>query len=328
MSVLVTGGAGYIGSVAVERLLMSGERVVVLDNFSTGHRGALDPRATVVEGDIQNRSLVTRVLQEHEVDTVMHFAAFIVVPESCSEPLRYFDNNFVGAHSVLSAMQEVGVKQFIFSSTAAVYGNPVSSPITEDDPKSPLNPYGLSKRMIEQILEWCASAYGMRYVALRYFNACGASEEHGEDHYPESHLIPNILKAAAGELDCITVYGNDYDTPDGTCIRDYIHIEDLVDAHIRAMAYLRTGNSAIEVNLGNSIGYSVMDVIESVRRVTGRDFAVVFKERRPGDASALVASSDKARQILGWQPQKPEIDTIVRDAWNWKLRHPVGYEQD
>ena len=327
MSVLVTGGAGYIGGIAVERLLAAGEQVVVLDNLSAGYRAAVAPEAAFVQGDILDRDCVRDVLTRHGVDTVMHFAAFIVVGESCSNPAKYFRNNVVGALTVLEAMAEAGVKRFILSSTAAVYGDPLAIPITEDMPTQPKNPYGLSKRMVEQALEWHDSAYGLRYVALRYFNACGASVVRGEAHQPESHLIPCILMAAEGSRDAITVYGKDYDTPDGTCVRDYVHVVDLADAHILAMRYLRDAHSSLIANLGNSVGHSVLDVIASVKRVTGKDTPIRFGERRPGDADRLVASSDRARSVLGWQPQRSDIDTIVRDAWNWRQAHPRGYAE-
>ncbi len=325
MSVLVTGGAGYIGSVAVERLIDAGEAVVVLDNLVTGHRRAVADEAVFVEGDIRDGVLLEDVLAAHAVDTVMHFAAFSLVGESCAEPLEYFENNVAGTHSVLKAMVAGGVRHFILSSTAAVYGDPDAVPITEDMPTRPLNPYGLSKRVIEQMLEWHHRAYGLRYVSLRYFNAAGASQSRGEFHDPETHLIPNIFMAVEGARDCVTVFGTDYDTPDGTCVRDYIHVEDLSDAHLEVMAYLRGGGSPGVFNLGNSTGNSVREVIETVKRVTGGDFTVVYGDPRPGDADKLVASSKRARQVLGWKPQKGDLDVIVHDAWAWRQAHPKGY---
>ena len=326
MSVLVVGGAGYIGSVAVERLLESGESVVVYDNFSTGNRGALSEGAALVEGDIQDTVRLIEALQTHAVDTVMHFAAYIEVGESVVNPIKYFENNLLGAHSVLTAMHEAQVRRFIFSSTAAVYGMPETVPITEEATIGPINPYGLSKRMVEEMLEWHGKAYGLNHVILRYFNACGASQTHGEAHDPESHLIPNILFAASGKRDKIMIFGDDYDTPDGTCVRDYIHVEDLADAHIKAMEYLRGGKESLTVNLGNSIGNSVLEVIETVKAVTGKDFSVERHDRRPGDADKLVASSEKAQRILGWTPKKGDIHTIVEDAWHFMQTHPNGYE--
>ncbi len=325
MAVLVTGGAGYIGSIAVEKLLAAGEEVVVCDNLSTGHRAALSPQAMVYEGNILDLDLLRDVFFRHPIDTVMHFAAFIVVSESCEDPAKYFENNVAGALNVLRAMREYGVNRFIFSSTAAVYGHPEHVPIPETAPIRPLNPYGISKRMVEQVLEWYDRAYGMRYAILRYFNAAGASATFGEDHYPETHLIPNVLRTAEGLQDVVTVYGRDYKTPDGTCLRDYIHVEDLIDAHIRAMNRLRHGKGSDVFNLGNSIGISVLDVIHAVERVTGYEVAIDIAPRRAGDADRLIASSEKARDVLGWKPVKSDIDTIVEDAWNWMQAHPDGY---
>jgi UDP-glucose 4-epimerase len=325
MSILVIGGAGYIGSVTVERLLTAGESVVVYDNFSTGNRQAVSPNATLAIGNIQDTEPLTQVMRDHNIETVMHFAAFIEVGESVTNPIKYFDNNVVGAHSVMKAMIETDIKQFIFSSTAAVYGIPETVPITEDAPIAPINPYGLSKRMIEEMLHWHSQAYGLNHVIFRYFNACGASETYGEAHTPESHLIPNILYAAMGKRDKIMLFGDDYDTPDGTCVRDYVHVEDIADAHIRAMGYLREGNESLTVNLGNSIGNSVMEVIETVKSVTDRDFPVEIQARRPGDPNKLVASSEKAQRILGWTPQKGDLETIITDAWRFMQEHPDGY---
>jgi len=326
MSILVTGGAGYIGSVAVERLLDEGEQVVVLDSLVTGYRRAISAGATFIQGDILDSEIVRHALVGHEVDTVMHFAAFIAVGESCENPRKYFQNNTAGAMTVLDAMIDAGVDRFILSSTAAVYGNPERVPITEDMPARPINPYGLSKRMIEQVLEWYGRAHGLRSVALRYFNAAGATEAHGEAHDPETHLIPNVLLAAEGKKE-IQIYGKDYDTPDGTCIRDYIHVVDLADAHLLAVQYLRNAGEPTCCNLGNGRGHSVLEVVEAARRVTGRDIPVAFTGRRPGDAERLVASSEKARKILGWEPSRGEIETIVRDAWNWRQKHPDGYDK-
>lgn len=325
MGVLVTGGAGYIGSVATEQLLAAGEHVVVVDNFSTGYRDAVAPGAVLAEGAIHDSGHLRKVLREHDIDTVMHFAAFIVVSESCGDPAKYFQNNFSGALSVLDAMVECGVSRFILSSTAAVYGDPDRVPITEDMVTRPKNPYGLTKLMVEQALDWYGNAYGLRSVRLRYFNACGASGTYGEAHVPETHLIPNVLKAAAGEIPAVTIFGKDYDTPDGTCIRDYVHILDLADAHLAARRYLRGDGQSDVFNLGNSVGNSVLEVVESVRRVTGRDVPVEFAPRRPGDADRLVASSEKARRILKWNPSRASIDTIIRDAWDWRCKHPSGY---
>lgn len=326
MSVLVTGGAGYIGGVAVEQLIAAGEQVVVLDNLSTGNREAIAPEAVFVEGSTLDGVLTRRLLKEYDIDTVMHFAADIAVGESCINPGKYFENNTAGALALLRAMTDCGVTRFIFSSTAAVYGDPEAVPITEDMPIRPINPYGLSKRMVEEMLTWFDKALGLKHVALRYFNACGASVLRGEAHEPETHLIPLILMAADGTRDQITIYGNDYDTPDGTCIRDYIHILDLADAHVLAMKYLRQQGESLIVNLGNGEGHSVLEVIASVKRVTGCDVPLTFGERRAGDADRLVASSEKARRVLGWKPLRGNIDEIVRDAWHWRKAHPKGYK--
>ncbi|MBI4557632.1 MAG: UDP-glucose 4-epimerase GalE [Candidatus Hydrogenedentes bacterium] len=325
MAVLITGGAGYIGSVAAEQLLELGEPVVILDNLSTGHRAAVPAGAEFIHGSVLDDSLLGKLLSDHGVDTVMHFAASSLVGESCANPLKYFENNVAGALSLLKAMRRANVERIILSSTAAVYGNPDRVPISEEMPDRPLNPYGLSKRMIEQTLEWCDTAYGLRYVSLRYFNAAGATSQRGEDHRPETHLIPNVLDVAAGARQSVTIFGNDYDTPDGTCVRDYIHVSDLTDAHVKAMHYLREGGRSEIINLGNSVGHSVLQVVESARRVTGREIPTVYSARRPGDADRLVASSEKARSVLGWKPRKAAIDDIVSDAWEWRRRHPEGY---
>ena len=325
MAVLVTGGAGYIGSIATEKLAQAGENVVVLDNLATGHRQAIHPDAVFVQGDIQNRSLLIETMRAYAIDAVLHFAAFIVVSESCAKPGLYFGNNTFGAHTVLDAMREAGVSKFIFSSTAAVYGHPDSVPIGEEAAIRPLNPYGISKRMVEEMLAWHDQAHGLRYTALRYFNAAGATVERGEDHYPETHLIPNVLAAASGDTQAIEVFGSDYATPDGTCIRDYVHIEDLIDAHLRALSYLRDGGSSQIINLGSSTGVSVLEVIDAVQRVTGKAVTVQMSARRPGDSTRLVASSQKAHEVLGWFPRKGDIETIVEDAWAWRLKHPEGY---
>ena len=325
MSVLVTGGAGFIGSVVAEYLAGAGEDVIVLDDLSKGYRGALMPEAVFVEGSILDKARLADLFRDHEVDTVLHFAASIEVGESCENPLKYFENNTIGAHCVLGAMVSAGVRRFILSSTAAVYGNPESVPLEETAPTRPVNPYGLSKRMIEEMLEWHDGAYGLRYVALRYFNASGASALHGEAHVPETHLIPNILMAAEGKRDRVDLFGDDYPTRDGTCIRDYVHVEDLAQAHVKAMEYLRAGGRSEAVNVGNSVGVSVLEVIDAVQRITGKDVPVHRAPRRAGDADILVASCDKARRVLGWEPKKSNIDAMVRDAWNWRCSHPHGY---
>lgn len=326
MAVLVTGGAGYIGSVATELLLRAGEEVIVLDNLSRGHRGAVDPAATFVKGDTQDRALLDDVFGRYDVDTIMHFAAFALVGESVQQPAVYFGNNVSGSRTLLDAALEGGVKHFIFSSTCAVYGFPGRVPVTEDLPANPINPYGLSKRMVEQILEWYARAYDFRYVALRYFNACGATAAHGEDHDPETHLIPNVFNAITGGGSPLKVFGDDYDTPDGTCVRDYVHVVDLIDAHIKAAEYLRSGGASDHFNLGTETGNSVLEVIRAVESVTGRRVPYEITGRRQGDADKLVASSAKARERLGWRPAKRDIRVVVEDAWRWHRAHPNGYE--
>lgn len=326
MAVLVTGGAGYVGSVAAELLLEAGERVVVLDNLSRGHRKAVARGAEFVEGDTRNRALLDKLLKQHGIQAVMHFAAFALVGESVQNPAIYFENNVSGSHTLLNAAVDSGVKQFIFSSTCATYGFPERVPLTEDLPANPITPYGLSKLMVEEMLDWYGKAYGLRYVALRYFNACGATEAHGEDHEPETHLIPNIFKAITGQSGPLKVFGGDYDTPDGTCIRDYVHVADLIDAHMKAAAYLRKGGASGHFNLGTETGNSVLEVIRAVERVTGISVPFETTARRPGDADALVASSAKARELLGWRPLKRDIEVVVEDAWRWRRAHPNGYE--
>lgn len=325
MAVLVTGGAGYIGSVVSEQLVAAGETVVVLDNLSAGHRSAVPAEARFVEGDLRDGALLRGLFSSDSVDTVLHFAASALVGESVTDPAKYFENNVEGTHSLLKAMRAAGVPRFILSSTCATYGYPDAVPITEELPTRPINPYGLSKLMIEQILEWYDRAYGLRYVALRYFNACGATRARGEDHDPETHLIPNIFRALDGGQQPLTVFGDDYDTPDGTCVRDYIHVEDLADAHVRAMRHLREGAASDIFNLGTENGNSVLEVLAAVERVTGRKVPYTIAGRRAGDADRLVASSAKARRALGWTPRKADIETIVRDAWEWHTAHPRGY---
>ncbi|MEA3365159.1 MAG: UDP-glucose 4-epimerase GalE [Candidatus Hydrogenedentes bacterium] len=326
MAVLVTGGAGYIGSVATEMLLETGEDVIVLDNLSRGHRAAVEPAAEFIKGDTRDRTLLEGLFTRHDIDTIMHFAAFALVSESVQQPAIYFDNNVSGSRTLLDAALGGGVKHFIFSSTCATYGFPERVPITEDLPANPINPYGLSKRMVEQILEWYAKTYDFRYVALRYFNACGGTEKHGEHHDPETHLIPNVFNAILGDGDPLKVFGDDYDTPDGTCIRDYVHVVDLIDAHIKAANYLRNGGSSDCFNLGTETGNSVLEVIRTVEAVTNRRVPYEIAGRRPGDADKLVASSAKARDRLGWQPAKRDIRVVVEDAWRWHQAHPNGYE--
>lgn len=325
MTTLVTGGAGYIGSVATALLRERGEQVVVLDNLSRGHREAVDPAVPFYEGDVGDRELVRHVVERNGVDACMHFAAFAYVGESVVEPERYFENNVAQGLALLGALLETGVRRFVFSSTCATYGEPVTVPISESHPQQPTNPYGWSKFVLERALEAYDRAHNMRFVALRYFNAAGAAGAHGEHHDPETHLIPNVLAAARGVLPFVTVFGDAYPTEDGTAVRDYIHVSDLADAHRRALEYLRAGGSSEFVNLGNGAGYSVLEVIDSARRVTGRPIEARMAPARPGDPSRLVADAGKARRVLGWTPEHTDLDAIVRSAWEWHLAHPNGY---
>jgi len=322
MRVFVTGGAGYIGSVCVEELLNRGHSVTVLDNLSEGHRGAVDKRATFIEGDLADRPLVAKALKESGAEAVMHFAANALVAESMSNPAKYFRNNVANGLNLLDASVEAGVKKFVFSSTCATYGLPAQLPIGEDCPQNPVNPYGESKLMFERMLQWFHRLHKLEFVIFRYFNAAGASRNFGEHHRQETHLIPNILKVLLGQARECYIFGTDYPTPDGTCIRDYIHILDLADAHIRALAPGITGC----FNLGNGSGYSVREVIHACEKITGQKIPIVEKPRRPGDPPRLIASAEKARKELGWIPQYPKLDDIVRSAWEWHKAHPNGYD--
>ena len=325
MRVLVTGGGGYIGSVAVERLLERGDEVVVLDSFWRGHRRAVTP-ARIAECDLRDAEGTRRVVLEAAPEAVLHFAAAIIVPESMRNPAEYFAINVVGSHNLLAAMAEAEVRSFVFSSTAAVYGMPDALPILESAPTTPINPYGRSKLMVEQMLEWHAHAYGLRYVALRYFNVAGATELHGEDHDPESHVIPVALQVVLGQRDHFSVYGTDYPTPDGTAVRDYVHVVDLIEAHLLALDRLGVSEAALGAfNLGTRGGFSVKEIVESVERVTGRSLPVVYGPRRDGDPPALIADSSRARSELGWNPVCSSLDTMIADAWTWHLKHPNGY---
>ena len=321
MRIFVTGGAGYIGSICVEEMLNRGHEVAVLDNLTEGHRAAVDPRATYYQADLSDREAVARAIGEFGPEAVMHFAANALVGESMENPSKYFRNNVANGVNLLDAMVENGVKKFVFSSTCATFGVPESMPIDESLPQRPINPYGESKLMFEKILRWYDEIHGLRFTALRYFNAAGASEKFGEHHRIETHLIPNVLKVALGQKDAVEIYGTDYETPDGTCIRDYIHILDLADAHIRA---LDRGQSGF-FNLGTGGGTSVREVIDCCRSVTGREIAVREKPRRPGDPPRLIASSDRIRAELGWEPKFQNIRPIVESAWAWHLKNPQGY---
>lgn len=326
MAILVTGGAGYIGSVAVENLLDQGEKVVVLDSLVYGHRQAVDSFVPFYEGDIGDKTLVEQIVGEHEIEACMHFSAFTSVGDSVNNPNIYYENNVVKTLKLLDVLVGGNVKKFVFSSTAAVFGEPQRIPIDETHPQNPNSPYGWSKLMVEQILHSYDAAYNLKFVALRYFNACGASESCGEDHDPETHLIPLVLFAAQGKRDSIAIFGDDYPTPDGTAIRDYIHIADLSQAHLLALKHLRNGGDSEFINLGNGGGYSVKEVVEAARVITGINIEAKIAPRRTGDPSRLVANAKKAREILGWNPQFPEIETIIESAWKWHSLNPNGYE--
>jgi UDP-glucose 4-epimerase len=325
-NILVTGGAGYIGSVVAGALLKAGAEVVVLDNLSRGKRAAVPEGAEFVAGDVGDRAALDRLFRERPFAAVMHFAASMEVGESMQFPALYFRNNSSNTLALLEAVMAHKISRFVFSSTAALYGIPERSPIEETDPLRPINPYGESKFFTERMLAWFHRLHGLRYASLRYFNAAGAADGRGEDRHPETHLIPAALEAATGKREHIAIYGTDYPTPDGTCVRDYIHVSDLASAHLLALAALEKKGQLI-YNLGNSRGFSVREVIESARRVTGCTIAARESERRPGDPAVLVASSKKIRDELGWVPKHPELDDIVRSAWEWRRAHPNGYEE-
>ncbi|MCM0649536.1 UDP-glucose 4-epimerase GalE [Clostridium swellfunianum] len=328
MAILVCGGAGYIGSHMVAALLERGEEVAILDNLQKGHRDAI-LGGKFYEGDLRDRAILDRVFTENNIDAVIDFAADSLVGESVTEPLKYFENNVGGTLSLLRAMKDYGVRNIVFSSTAATYGEPESIPILEDDKTFPTNPYGESKLAVEKVLKWCDNAYGIKYTALRYFNAAGAHESGkiGEDHSPESHLIPLILQTALGQREKIMMFGDDYKTEDGTCVRDYIHVMDLASAHLLAVDRLRKGGESRIYNLGNGTGFSVKEVIEVARKVTGREIKAEVAPRRAGDPAVLIASSNKAVEELGWKPRFNSLETIIETAWNWHLNHPKGYEK-
>jgi UDP-glucose 4-epimerase len=321
MNVFVTGGAGYIGSICTEELLNAGHTVTVFDNLTEGHRSAVDPRAKFIEGCLRNSALVKQSLKDTRADAIMHFAASALVGESMTDPKKYFHNNMVNALKLADAAVECGVKKFVFSSTCATYGPPDKIPMTEDLPQRPINPYGEAKLMFEKVLIWYSQIYKLEFIAFRYFNAAGASEKFGEHHRIETHLIPNVLQVALDQKTHVEIFGTDYPTPDGTCIRDYIHIKDLAQAHILGLQPGKTGF----FNLGNGDGYSVKEVIAMCEKISGKKIPAVEKPRRAGDPPRLVAAANKAFNELGWKPQFPKLEDIVKTAWAWHVKHPTGY---
>ncbi|MCM3668113.1 UDP-glucose 4-epimerase GalE [Mesobacillus maritimus] len=327
MSILVLGGAGYIGSHAVYQLIDQGYEVVVVDNLLTGHEQAIHPNAKFYKGDIREKAFLQNVFKSESIDGVIHFAASSLVGESMTNPIKYFDNNVYGTQVLLDVMTEYDVKNIVFSSTAATYGEQEVMPITEEMATIPTNAYGETKLTMEKMMKWCDQAHGIKFVSLRYFNVAGARStgEIGEDHDPETHLIPVVLQVALGQREFISIFGDDYDTEDGTCIRDYIHVEDLIDAHILALRYLHDGGDSNVFNLGSSQGFSVKDIIDTAREVTGHPIPAKTVERRAGDPSSLIASSAKAKEVLGWNPKRTSIHQIIQDAWNWHQNHPNGY---
>lgn len=326
MAILVTGGAGYIGSVTVARLKESGEKVVVVDDLARGHLGAVEPGVPFYQGRVGDGLLLERIAREHEIDSCIHFAARAYVGESVEDPAAYFENNVEQGVALMRSLQGAGVHHFVFSSTCATYGEPDEMPIRERTPQWPRNPYGWSKLLMERLLDSYDHAYGLRFVALRYFNASGATARHGEHHEPETHLVPNVLSACAGRKGEVSVFGKDYPTPDGTAIRDYIHVSDLADAHIRSLNYLRKGGNSEFINLGTGLGYSVLEVIQVAKQVTGRQVKVRFEPRRAGDPARLVADATRAAKVLDWRPVTSDLPTILRSQWQWSAYHPKGYD--
>lgn len=319
MAILVLGGAGYIGSHTVYELIDMGEDVIVIDNLQTGHLESIHPKSRFYKGDIRDKDFLNDVFSKEKIEAAVHFAANSLVGESVTNPLKYYDNNLCGTKVLLSAMVENNIKKIVFSSTAAVYGEPERIPIFEGDKTEPTNPYGETKLAMEKMFKWADKAYGLKYVSLRYFNACGAHKSGiiGEDHSPETHLIPIILQVPNGKKEFVSIFGDDYDTEDGTCIRDYIHVTDLAKAHVLALKYLREGNESNIFNLGNGVGFSVKEVINAAEKVTGKRIQTKVEVRRAGDPARLVASSDKARKILGWNPEITKMEDIIDSAWNW-----------
>ena len=329
MAILVLGGAGYIGSHTVRELIKAGKDVVVADNLLTGFRRAVDPKARFYQLDIRDRQALDKLFETEHIEGVIHFAASSLVGESMQLPLKYYENNLWGTTVLLQSMVAHGIDKIVFSSTAATYGEPRQIPIREADTTEPTNCYGQTKLAMEHMMKWVAQAHGLRYVALRYFNACGADTagDIGEAHNPESHLIPLILQVPNGKREAISVFGEDYDTKDGTCVRDYIHVTDLAQAHILAMEYLAAGGQSDVFNLGNGVGFTVKEVIEVARKVTGHPIPANMCDRRAGDPALLVASSEKARNVLGWDPQFADLEVIVASAWKWHSTHPEGYAE-
>ena len=327
MTIMVLGGAGYIGSHTVYALIERGEDVVIVDNLETGHIEAVHEKARFYQGDIRDRAFIDSVFDKEQIDAVIHFAANSLVGESMTDPLKYYDNNVNGTKVLLQSMVAHNIKKIVFSSTAATYGEPERVPILETDRTEPTNTYGETKLSMEKMFKWTDVAHGVKYVSLRYFNACGAHEsgQIGEAHSPETHLIPLVLQVPLGQREAINIYGDDYPTEDGTCIRDYIHVTDLAQAHILAVEYLMNGNDSNVFNLGNGVGFSVKEVIEVARKVTGHAIPAVISERRAGDPARLIASSDKAREVLNWQPAHADLEEIIASAWKWHSTHPKGY---
>jgi UDP-glucose 4-epimerase len=328
MSILVCGGAGYIGSHTVYKLIEQGKDVVVVDNLQSGHMGAVHPKAKFYKGDIRDASILDKIFTENKIESIVHFAANSLVGESMEKPLLYFNNNVYGMQILLESMVKHNIKNIVFSSTAAVYGEPKRIPILEDDETNPTNTYGETKLTMEKMMKWCNKAYGINYVALRYFNAAGSLGDGtiGEDHNPETHLIPLILQVPLKKRESISIYGTDYPTPDGTCIRDYIHVLDLAEAHIKAIQYLEAGNESTVFNLGNGVGFSVKEMIEAAKEATGEEIKVVLGDRRSGDPAQLIASNEKATKILGWTPKFTDVKDIIKDAWAFHTAHPDGFQ--
>lgn len=329
MATLVLGGAGYIGSHTVDRLIEKGEKTIVVDSLVTGHRQAVNKDVKFYQGDIADKDFMRQVFKENsDIDAVIHFAAYSLVAESMKKPLKYFDNNTAGMVKLLEVMNEFSIDKIVFSSTAATYGIPEEVPIKETTPQNPINPYGESKLMMEKIMRWADKAYGIKFVPLRYFNVAGAKPDGsiGEDHMPETHLLPIVLQVAMGKRDKLQIFGDDYNTPDGTNIRDYVHPLDLADAHILAVDYLKAGNPSTAFNLGSSTGFSNREILEAARKVTNKEIPAEIAPRRGGDPDVLVASSTKAREVLGWKPQFDDISKIIETAWKWHTLHPEGYQ--